>query len=149
MRRPLALVCVLVALLLTALAPAAHASAADVDRAMLAAINAERTERGLKPVKVMPRLTRSCRSYARRMLSENRWGHAGSSRVKGVGPVAEILGRTPGGRPAVQQVVKLWLGSAVHRRVLLSSRYSKVGIAHRTGRMGGKRTTVWVVRFAR
>ena len=148
MRRRLAFACALLSLLALASAPAAWATAAEVDAAMLSAINEERGKRGLAPLAATSRLTRSCRRYASRMLSDNRWAHAGSTRVKGIGRVAEVLGRNPG-RPAIGAVVKAWLRSPTHRKVLLSRRYRRVGVAHRTGRMDGRKMTIWVVRFAR
>ena len=148
MRRRLAFACALLTLMALVSAPAAGATTAEIDAAMLSAINEERAKRGLGSLAATPRLARSCRSYARRMLSENRWAHARSPRVKGIGRVAEVLGRNTG-RPSIGRVVKAWLASPVHRKVLLNKRYRRVGVAHRTGRMGGRQTTIWVVRLAR
>jgi len=144
MRRSL-LVCVLLSIAALALPASASAS---VEQSMVDAINAARAKHGLAPVQEAPRLSRSCTAYAKRMLKSSRWAHANSNRVAGFHGVAEILARTPR-RTAPGPVIRMWLHSAVHRKVLLGGRYRQVGVGTKTGRMGGKRTTVWVVRFAR
>jgi uncharacterized protein YkwD len=124
------------------------ASAASGSQALVDEINSSRTARGLPPVKLSSRLSRVCRSYARTMIKRGRWAHARRIRVKGFRGVGEILARSTGPLSATG-LVKAWLGSEVHRKVLLGSRHRYVGIGTRSGRMGGKKTRVWVVRLAR
>jgi uncharacterized protein YkwD len=144
MRRSL-LACVVLSIAALALPTSANAS---VEQSMVDSINAVRAEHGVAPVQHAPRLSRSCSAYAKRMLKSRRWAHANSTRVAGFRGVAEILARTPR-RTAPGPVIRMWLNSAVHRKVLLGNRYRHVGVGTKTGRMGGKRTTLWVVRFAR
>jgi uncharacterized protein YkwD len=145
--RRLALVCCLLCVPVLALPAAALASTPKAERAVLKKLNAERKRHGLRPVRLASRLTLSCRAYARRMLAENRWAHAESKRVRGFRRIVEILARTYG-RMSASAIVRMWMESSVHRNAVLG-RHRYVGIAARKGRMGGKETTVWVVRFAR
>jgi uncharacterized protein YkwD len=107
---------------------------------MLAKINSARAARGLPAVRPSRALTSRCRSYARRMARTGRWRHARNAGA------AEILAFTRQG-PQVSWTVRAWLGSTVHRRVLLSKRYRRVGIALQKGRIQGGRASIWVVRF--
>ena len=130
-------------------APAAAHSADGAGRAsaspatkMLAKINAARAAHGLPAVHPSRTLTARCRSYARRMARTGQWRHARNAGA------AEILAYTRRG-PQVNWTVRAWLGSPVHRRVLLGSRYRRVGIAMHKGRIRGGRANIWVVRFTR
>ena len=45
--------------------------------------------------------------------------------------------------------IRGWLASPGHRAVLLSPSFKNVGTAFARGRIGGRRTTIWVVQFGR
>ncbi len=117
-------------------------AAAGPEKQMLKQINAARTANGAPPVELSPSLTRASRSYARKMARTGRFRHARNARGK------EILGFTRGST-RMRWVVKAWLRSPVHRRVLLGKNFRRVGIGTKRGRLGGGRATVWVVRFSR
>lgn len=132
-------------------APApAHAQPVAAVARMLAQINAVRARNGLPRLAAANTLTRGATSYARVMLGEGRWAHAQSfQRGTGFSEVGEILGRIPGSSPDVAGIVRAWLASPAHRPILLGAQYRYVGIAFVRGRMGGRRTSLWVVRFGR
>lgn len=151
LRTPLPLLAVLLATMISLAAPAAApaASGAAGERAssaqvatMLDKINAARARNGVGRVQLSSRVSAGCRSYARRIVRTDRFRHASNLRT------AEILALTRG-RTGIDWVVGSWLGSSVHRKVLLEGSYSRVGIAAHTGRVGNRKVTVWVVRFAR
>jgi uncharacterized protein YkwD len=138
----MALVCVMALVPASATASTAKPRAGSATLKMLAKVNKTRAAHGLRAVKLSPGLTRGCRSYASTMVRTDRWGHARDARGK------EILALTRG-RTGMNWVVKAWLRSSVHRKVLLGRSYRRVGIARKKGRMNGGRVTVWVLRFAR
>ena len=151
LRLPLSVLAISVAFAAASVAPAAAAAddPASGQRAtsgqiatMLDKINAARAQHGAAPVQLSGSVTNGCRSYARRILRTNRFRHAANLRT------AEILALTRG-TTGTDWVVNSWLKSSTHRKVLLGGSYRSVGIAAHKGRMGGRKTTVWVVRFAR
>jgi uncharacterized protein YkwD len=115
-------------------------AAAGPEKAMLKQINAARAANGAPPVKLSRSLTSSCRSYAHQMARTGRFQHARNVRAK------EILAFTRG-RTQMRWVIKAWLRSPVHRRVLLGKNFRRVGIGTKKGRVGTSRAKVWVVRF--
>jgi len=117
-------------------------AAAGSEKSMLKQINAARAANGAPPVKLSRSLTSACRSYARKMARTGRFRHARNARGK------EILAFTRG-QTRMRWVIKAWLRSPVHRRVLIGKNFRRVGIGTKRGRVGGGRATVWVVRFSR
>ena len=130
---------VLACLLVVALPSTA---AAGPEKNMLKQINAARAANGAPPVKLSRSLSSSCRSYAQKMARTGRFQHARDARGK------EILAFTRG-QTRMRWVIKAWLRSPVHRRVLIGKNFRRVGIGTKKGRVGGGSATVWVVRFAR
>jgi uncharacterized protein YkwD len=52
------------------------------------------------------------------------------------------------GRGSARRVVRMWMNSPGHRAILLSSKFRRVGIAKRTGSLGGNRACVVTADFA-
>ena len=117
-------------------------AATTPEKRMLKQINAARAANGAPPVKLSRSLTAACRSYARKMARTGRFRHARNARGK------EILAFTRG-RTQMRWVIKAWLRSPVHRRVLIGKNFRRVGIGTKKGRIGTSRAKVWVVRFSR
>ena len=51
------------------------------------------------------------------------------------------------GRRSPRRVVRMWMHSPGHRAILLSGRYRKVGLARRTGSLGGTHACVVTADF--
>ena len=89
-----------------------------------------------------PRLSRGATRWARHLMRRDVLAHSS-------GATGEVLEWHTGTRARVNQVVWSWLGSPPHRRQLLSDRYRRAGAGKAVGYMNGRRSVIWVVRFAR
>jgi uncharacterized protein YkwD len=126
---------------------ASAASPPDGEQAMFTQINATRGAHGRPAVKYSEALSDSARAYAGRMARYHLWRHSTRRATRGYRSVREILARYTGRPGHIGTVVRMWLGSGVHRAALLGgSRWAGVGMA--TGRLSGRVVTYWVVRFA-
>ena len=148
MRFRMLLLLVLCALLgASAVAPAVSSGATAKQR-MLSAINSARAAHGAPKVRMHRPLTRTSTRYARFMVANDVWAHAANpASGSRMGSVGEILGMTTTPGPAPRAIVRAWLGSAVHRPILLDRQFRLVGIGLGHGDMQGSMAWVWVVRF--
>jgi uncharacterized protein YkwD len=134
-------VCLLAAGVL-ALPPSASGSAADT---AVDSINHARAKRGLRALRVSPSLKRSSRRYASWMLKHDYFGH--QSRITASGSfrrLGETLAMRYGGSVSARWAVRAWMRSAAHRRILMSSRFTWIGVGAVRGRMGSRRAVTWV-----
>lgn len=129
------------ALLVPTAAEAGSRSSAVVER-----INEARQAQGLHSLKFAPRLARSSRSQARRIVRTDRFGH-GSNQSRRFRVRGEVLGYQPGYRLRPRQLVRLWLRSPSHRALLLNPSFRYAGYGRSRGRLGRSRATVSVVRL--
>jgi uncharacterized protein YkwD len=118
------------------------ASASPRQAAIVRLLNEARAEHGLAPLHRDARLAHAAARHSRDMVAHHYFAHESrdgarfSSRVAATGflnrPgrwwVGENLawGRDQGAAP--QSIVRAWLSSPTHRRVLLYARYRRVGI---------------------
>jgi uncharacterized protein YkwD len=123
---------------------AAPASAATASRESLAAsmitrINTQRTNRGLVAYRADPRLTSLAMARAARMASLGILSHKAAGGSVGTALTAngiqwfsygEVIGMTGAawGGEAVSNILGMWMRSADHRPLILSSRYNYVGV---------------------
>jgi len=128
------------------------------ERRVIRLINANRRAFGLRRVVVSRALSRSANYHSRDMLRRNFFAHNSSNgmpfdarvrRYKRAARIGENLAYIPGAGKGGQarQIVSLWLNSPEHRSVLLSRSYRRIGVARRTGRLGGARVTVFTADF--
>jgi uncharacterized protein YkwD len=93
---------------------------------------------------------RSSHRYAAWMLRHDYFGHLSrisvSSRFRFAG---EALALHYGSTASAHWVVRAWMNSPGHRAILLSGRYTWVGISAVRGRMGGQRAVTWVLHAGR
>lgn len=146
-------------LVLAAPAPAAQACAnADARpgtigpkrhaRAVRCLLNAERSKRGVRGLRVSKKLSRAARGHARQMVRRDFFSHVSPSgstlskrlrrsryryRVAG-----ENLAWATGRRATPRGLVNTMLRSGAHRRVLLSKRYRHVGVGVKFGSPAGR-----------
>jgi uncharacterized protein YkwD len=141
---------VLFAVLVTALAIPAGASAHSKAREMLAAVNAARAHYGLRALHYSRSLAHSAHSYSRRMLRSGYFGH--DSRIhasRRYHTLGEILDYRRGMRPAVRATLRDWLNSPEHRSIIMSSSFTSAGAGYVRGRFHGRRSTLWTMHFGR
>jgi uncharacterized protein YkwD len=141
-------IAVLFAVLVTALAIPAGASANSRTMEMLAAVNAARAHYGLPALHYSRSLAHSAHSYSRRMMSSGYFGHDSrihaSRRYRTLG---EILDYRRGMRPAVRATLRDWLNSPEHRSIIMSRGFTSAGAGYVRGRFRGVRSTLWTMHF--
>jgi uncharacterized protein YkwD len=162
LKRPLAVALLAAACTATALvaAPTALAASArltSTETAVIRLMNQVRARHGLPALAASPRLARAADGHSRDMLRHDFFAHQSSDgtsfdrRVRSYARaerVGENLAMLPGARGAAREVVRLWLGSAAHRQILLSGGFRRVGVGQRSGQLGGQKATVYTVDFA-
>ncbi|HKG02229.1 MAG TPA: CAP domain-containing protein [Conexibacter sp.] len=153
-RASFGLACALLTLL-----PAAPAAASAEDgtftRAMLRQLNRVRASHHLSAVREDRRMDRGALSHSRDMSRRGYFAHgswpgrvmasAGSARS-----VGEVIGWRVQSSPSSEasNLVREWLGSPPHRRVLLDGDFRRVGIGRATATSGSNPTALYTVDFA-
>jgi uncharacterized protein YkwD len=145
MARTRTLVAALCALALTTAAAPANADAGK-RRQMVRAINFVRGWSHIRGVRYSQRLSRGAASWARTLMHRDVLAHSNGAMRRHEG---EVIEWHTGLSANVNSVVMEWLGSTGHRHVMLSRQYRRAGAGKAVGWMGGQKSTIWVVRFAR
>ena len=164
MRFVASLVAVLMLLALGSIASSANARGASprldsAERGVIRAINSRRAAAGLHAVRASARLNRAADYHSKEMLYGNYFAHPSlngspmGTRVRHfahsrrVGETLAMLGG-PCRRHMGAKVVGMWMASSSHRAVLLASGFKTVGVARRSGRLGGRRACMVTADFA-
>src|SRR3954452_6610195 len=127
--------------------PTTAAEADQAADAIVCLVNAERTSRGLKPLRPDGDLAESGRRHASDMARHHYFGHltpngrtvgdravdAGYVTPDETWRVGEDLGWGTGSRAMPNTLVDEWLDSPTHRRVMLEAGYREVGVGASTG----------------
>jgi uncharacterized protein YkwD len=129
------------AVLTCAFSAAAPAAQAGQRKQMIRNINYVRGWSNLHPLRFSARLSRGAAAWARHLMRSQYLGHA--SGVQG-----EVIEWHTGGRAQVKQTVIEWWHSSGHRHVMLGH-FRRAGAGRAVGTFGGRRCTIWVVRFGR
>jgi uncharacterized protein YkwD len=117
---------------------------------MVRNINHIRHAYGLHKLRPAYSLFVSAKLYSHRMMSSDYFGHLSRVPVASRWRVAgETLEWHSGWRLAPGSTVSRWMASASHRAVLLSSRFTRIGVGRTRGRFGSMRATMWVAHVAR
>ncbi len=113
-------------------------------------INQVRQAHGIAKLRPSLYLFASSERYAQRMMRSDYFGHLSripvSSRFRAAG---ETLAWHSGWRLRPRRTVRRWMRSSGHRAVLLSSRFTRLGVGRARGRYGGTRATMWVAHVGR
>jgi uncharacterized protein YkwD len=129
----------------------------DKERAIVRAINRQRSKHGLAALSASRRLAKAADFHSWEMLDadyfahESRDGGPFDERVRryakhrSLGETLAMLGGC--GRKAANRVVRMWMNSPGHRAILLSSSYRRVGLGKRTGDLGGDKACVVTADF--
>jgi len=118
----------------------------SVELTFARAINDVRVEHGLEPLAPESALVTAAQAYSRRMLAEDRFGHAAEwwKRLERAGASGTRLGENlgycaakvcPHGSPDL--LVERWLASPAHRANLLQPRFDHVGVGIAVGEFRG------------
>jgi uncharacterized protein YkwD len=118
--------------------------------AMFEKINKVRRAHDLPKLRPSFSLFISSRRYARRMMRQDWFGHqARISVARRFSSVGETLSWHRGWRLSPRRTVRRWMASPSHRAVLLSRRFTRVGVGRARGRLGRAIATVWVAHVGR
>lgn len=139
---------------------------ARVRRATLCLLNAERTNRGLRPLRASGELRKAATAYSRTMVRKRFFDHVGPdgstmlSRIRqGTGylgrgvsdwALGENIGWGQGPLSTPQAMVRMWMESAGHRDNILNERFRHVGIGVATGaprNIGSARAATYTTDF--
>jgi uncharacterized protein YkwD len=143
----------------------AIAMRADLSRAILAEVNAVRTQRGLQPLRPSGGLGGAAQQHSVSMARKGFFSHdsldgsAFSARIKRFYPAGgfrewrvgeNLLWASPDVTPA--QAVRAWLNSPAHRRILLMPEWREIGLgaihgASVPGDYGGREVTIVTADF--
>jgi uncharacterized protein YkwD len=127
------------------------------ERAIVRAINRQRSRHGLSALRSSRRLARAADYHSWEMLDADYFAHESRdggpfdervrrfARHKTLGETLAMLGGCRA--KAARRVVRMWMNSPGHRAILLSSSYRRVGIGKRTGNLGGDRACVVTADF--
>jgi uncharacterized protein YkwD len=162
MRMPALLACsvVICCLALPARPPQALAAGARLDsteRKVIRLVNQIRARRGLRRLRVSPALARAAGVHSADMLRGGFFGHASgdgtpmSTRVKrytNARWVGENLAIVRRRRVGANRVVRMWMNSPGHRRVMLARNSRRIGVGRSTGRIGSVSAAVFTADFA-
>ena len=130
--------------------PAVPAAALTPDQKVVAAVNKARARHGIHQLRVSRTLELSSHRYAVWMLRNDYFGHrsriSASHRFRRLG---EALGLHPGWRARWRRMFRAWMRSPSHRRILMSRRFTWIGVGFARGAMGRGFDTTWVVHVGR
>ncbi len=155
MRLFFAALCALSVLLVSTSAPTSAQAASSPrldrgERSLVRVINRVRHAHGRKRLHAGRRLSRVADLHSRNMLARDFFAHGSfAQRVRRFAPyrrLGENLAWTSRCSPGL--VVRMWLRSAAHRKVLLSRSYRRVGVGRRAGRLGPRQACLWTADFA-
>ena len=130
------------------------------ERAIVRAIDRHRADAGLRALRTSRPLSRAADAHSRDMLAADYFAHSSSNgtsfatrihrytRARAVGETLAMLSRCRG-RRAAHTIVSMWMHSSMHRAILLTRGYRRVGVALRRGRLGSRRACVVTADFAR
>jgi uncharacterized protein YkwD len=115
---------------------------------MVAAVNAARARHGLPPFQPSASLRLSATRQSAWMLRTDRFSHRArihaSGRFRSLG---EAIGYHTGWSARVDWMVRHWLASPPHRKLVLSRRFRCLGAGISRGRFGRGRATAWTLHF--
>ena len=155
----LAVSCLLTTLFATPITSTATATPSldGRERAIVRAINRQRSKHGLSKLRSSRRLARAADYHSWEMLDadyfahESRDGGPFDARVRryanhrALGETLAMLGGC--GPKAARRVVRMWMNSPGHRAILLSGSYRRVGLGRRTGDLRGDRACLVTADF--
>lgn len=123
--------------------------------AMLRELNRMRAAYHLPPLREDPRMDRTAAGHSRDMARHGYFAHgAWPTRVKAAAGSARSIGEVIGWRvqssprSEAQAMVREWLGSPPHRRVLLDGNFRRVGIGRAASTNAGHPTALYTVDWA-
>ena len=129
-----------------------------LQRAVVRSVNSARASHRLPPVRYQAQLARAASVHSAEQLRSGRPSHSspdGTSfkqrvrRYSSASKVGETIAWLAPGKPVrARTIVRMWLASPSHRRVLMDRRLRRIGISARSAIVRGHLTTVITANFA-
>jgi uncharacterized protein YkwD len=129
-----------------ATASAVRAESAQLEHAVLCLVNAERSERGLRALRSSTRLERAAAGHARDMVERDYFSHVslggrdvlGRVRAQGYARgggwrIGENIAWGTGRYATPRHIVRMWMGSPGHRRLILENSFDEAGVGMALG----------------
>jgi len=111
------------------------------EAALIRAINAERTPRGLVPLRVDLRLEQAARAKSSEMLRTGTFAHGDvRARLVRFGARGPTYGENlawASGSNASARIVRMWMESPGHRANILRGSFTRIGLGRRVGPFAG------------
>jgi uncharacterized protein YkwD len=116
---------------------------------LIESINQYRSAHGVGPLKMSKSLNRSARSWSRRLVRTDSFGHASSIRASSrFRRLGETIAYHWGWRLRMRRSpLGEWKSSSGHQALLLDSSFDYVGVGRAAGYFGSRRATVWTAQF--
>jgi uncharacterized protein YkwD len=129
---------------------ASSALAATPEQRMVDAVNHARHHQGLRDLRASRDLERSAGAFAHYLIRHQQVRHRPRVSVTRNYPhCGEALALHFSLAAQIGGTVREWLGSPVHRGLVLTTTMNLVGIGHASGRLNGQPRTIWVLQVAR
>ena len=129
---------------------AGSAVAASPETSMIKAINGARHHDGLPKLRASKNLARSAGAFARYLVRHNQIAHRPKVSVSRNYPhCGEALAMHFSLAADVGGTLRSWLGSPVHRGLVMTTSMNLVGVGQASARVGGQAKTVWVMQVAK
>jgi uncharacterized protein YkwD len=113
-------------------------------------LNRVRRRHGLRRLSYSASLASSSLRFARHLMRADRFGHAprirANPRYRWVG---EVLALHRGWSGRTSRTMRDWMHSPIHRHILLSRSFSRVGAGRAAGYFRGRRATIWVMQVGK
>lgn len=129
-----------------------------LQRAVVRSVNSARAWHRLPPVRHQARLARAASAHSVEQLRSGRPSHQSADgtpfgqrirRYSSARSLGETIVWLAAGEPVrARRIVRMWLASPSHRRVLMDRRLRRIGIGARSARVRGHITTVVTADFA-
>jgi uncharacterized protein YkwD len=136
-------------LLMLALPSAAQGNRSS-EHQMISQINKVRASHGLHRLARSNSLQRSSGRFAAALMSSDTFAHrariSASGRFRALG---EALAMRSGTAPNARAALRSWLHSSAHRKIVLSSRASRLGVGVASGNFRGSAAQIWVLQVGR
>jgi uncharacterized protein YkwD len=128
------------------------------ERKVIRLINSYRARHGRARLHASRSLAKAADRHSRDMIAHGFFAHssangtAAAARVRSftsASSMGENIAFIPAGSGnRARTVVSLWIGSAGHRQVLLGRSFRRIGVAGRSGRLGGQAGSAFTADFA-
>lgn len=130
---------------------------AALQRAVVRSVNSARARRRLPPVRFERRLARAASAHSADQLRHGRPSHQSGNgtsfdrrlrRYSSARRKGETIAWLPGQANSARKIVRMWLASPSHRRVLTDRGFRRIGVGTRSAVVGGRTTTAVTADFA-